>query len=295
MIHYPLSRGRGKFLEKWLHVFRIRCEHRDQADLFAEHRSAAAVIVDSFQAHPEAEVGAGSEWHIAASNVFAGNAVEFQIGRVQSIKSPQYDDKKQIFYEEDGERAPYVHGVFDSDTQSCVIEKKSQITAKASEVALKLEKLLNAPPFASKAGFRIVVDELRDPEGFIEQIRQSESVTRFQFVAEFENPHDVYNLIHGPAERYNEEIGGQKTTVETRGPDLNKDVVEAMARSAASVGDPASATIREAGQAKGKTIYLRGTPLLEKLSLPNGIEGMRDHMLGALRSAYARLRQPLND
>ncbi|MXP41021.1 hypothetical protein GRI75_05100 [Altererythrobacter soli] len=136
------------------------------------------------------------------------------------------------------------------------------------------------------------MDELRDPEGFIEQIRDADRVTRFQFAAEFENAHDVYNLIHRPAEEYNEKIGGTKTTVESRGPSLDKDIVEEMARSAASVGDPASATIKEKGKSKGKTIYLRGTPLLEKILLPAGIDGMKEQMLAALRSAYNRLRRP---
>lgn len=282
-------------MEKWLHVLRVRCEHVEQTNMFAEDRTPEDVIVDAFRAHPAAEVGGGSEWHIAAAELFAGRAVAFQIGRVQSVTNPQYDDQRQRFYEAEGERAPYAYGVFDSETQVCVIEKKAAVSAKAPEVASKLEKLLNKPSFASDAGFRIVVDELRDPEGFIEQVRQADRVTRFQFVAEFENPHDVYTLIHAPAERYNEMIKGQKTTVETRGPDLDKDVVEEMARSAASVGDPASATIREKGQAKGKTVYLRGTPLLEKLSLSDEVEGLRDHMLSALRSAYERLRRPKND
>ncbi len=282
-------------MEKWLHVLRIRCEDVVQSDLFAEDRRADEVISDAFRAHPAAEVGGGSEWHIAATESFAEDAIAFQIGRVQSVTTPQYDDQRQRFYEAEGERAPYAHGVFDPRIQVCVIEKKSSVTAKAPEVASKLQKLLNNPSFAQKAGFRIVVDELRDPEGFIEQIHNADRVTRFQFVAEFENPHDVYKLIHEPAEQYNEVIRGDKTTVETRGNDLSKDVVEEMARSAASVGDPASATVVDKGHSKGRTIYLRGTPLLEKLNLPDGLDGLKVRMLDALRSAYKRLRHPTDD
>lgn len=157
-----------------------------------------------------------------------------------------------------------------------------------------MQKLLNEPRFARDAGFRIVVDELRDPQNFIEQIRSSEKVTRFQFVAEFKNPHDVQGLIHRPAEEYNELIGGDKTTVETRGSDLDKEVIEEMARSAASVGDPASATIKDSDGAKSRTIYLRGTPLLEKVVF-SGIEEMKEQMLIALRAAYNRLRNPQHD
>lgn len=282
-------------MEKWLFVFRIRCEHQEQADMFALDRLPAQVILDAFRSHPAAEVGAGSEWHIAAIEQVSSGSLAFQIGRVQSVTNPQYDDERQRFYEAQGERAPYAYGVFDGETQACVIEKKSSVTAKAPEVAAKLSKLLNSSRHVAEAGFVVIVDELRDPEGFIDQIRQADKVTRFQFVAEFENPHDISALIHRPAERYNELIRGNSTTVETRGSDLDKDVVEEMARSAASVGDPASATIRENGEAKGKTIYLRGTPLLEKLSLPDGVENMAEQMLIALRRAYRRIRQPNDD
>lgn len=282
-------------MEKWLHVFRIRCEKLEQANLFAEKRNPSEVIIDAFLAHPAAEIGGGSEWHIAAAELFSGSAVSFQIGRVQSVTNPQYDDQGQRFYEAEGERAPYVNGVFDSQTQACAIEKKSGVSAKADEVSSKLEKLLNNPSVAEMAGFRIVVDELRDPESFIDQIRQAKRVTRFQFVAEFDNAHDVYKLIHRPAERYNEAIKGDRTTVETRGSDLDKEVVEEMARSAASLGDSASATVVDEGETSGRTVYLRGTPLVERLSLPDGIANMREHMLAALREAYSRLRRSGSD
>lgn len=281
-------------MEKWLHVLRIRCEHVEQGDMFAQDRGEAAVIVDAIGSHPEAEIGGGNEWHIAGSERFADGAISFQIGRIQNVTNPQYDERRQKFYESEGERAPYAHGVFDSATQACVIERKANLFAKAADLAPKLQKLLNEPKYARDAGVRIVVDELRDPEGFIEQVRASEKVVRFQFVAEFKNPHDVQRLIHGPAEEYNELIGGEKTTVETRGSDLDKGVIEDMARSAASVGDPASATIKDAGGAKSRTIYLRGTPLLEKVVF-GGLEDMKDQMLIALRAAYNRLRKPQHD
>ncbi|CCA92626.1 hypothetical protein [Novosphingobium sp. PP1Y] len=282
-------------MEKALHVFRIRCEHLPQADLFVENRAPQEVIFDAFEEHPVAQIGGGSEWHIAGTDKFSSAAIAFQIGRIQSVNTPKYDDAKQFFYDSEGERAPYVYGVFDGQTQACVIEKKSPISAKAEEVALKLEKLLNSVPFAADAGFRIVVDELRDPEGFIEQVKGAYKVTRFQFVAEFENPHDVQALIHGPAERYNKAIGGSRTTIETRGPDLDKELVEEVARSAASLGDTASATILEESDTKPKTIYLRGTPLLERIQFSEGIDEMKEKMLMALRSAYGRLRSVNND
>jgi len=216
-------------MKKWLHVFRIRGEHLDQANLFAEDRSPADVIADALMAMPAGEIGGGSEWHIAAAERFAGNAIFFQIGRVQQVNNPQYDDQSKKFYEAEGERAPYTSGVYDGETQACVIEKKSSVSGKAVEIGPKLEKLLNLPRFASDAAFQIVVDELRDPHAFIDQIRSAHRVTRFSFAAEFENAHDVGKLIHRPAERYNEIIRGEKTTVETRGDDLDKEVVEEVA------------------------------------------------------------------
>lgn len=129
-------------MEKWLHVFRVRCEHLDQSELFATDRKPKDVILDAFNARPAGEIGGGSEWHIADTEVFAGNAVKFQIGRVQQITNPQYDEEGQRFYEADAERAPYAYGVFDADTQACVVEKKPVISPKATDIAAKLENYL---------------------------------------------------------------------------------------------------------------------------------------------------------
>lgn len=282
----------GRWMDKWLYVFRVRCEHVVQGDLFSEEREPGDVIVDALLAMPAGEIGGGSEWHIAAPEQFDGGPIYFQIGRVQQITSPQYDERTQKFYESEAELAPYTHGVFDPLTQVCGIEKKNLVSAVSSEIASKFEKLLNIPPFTDRAGVRIVVDEIRDPEGFIEKIKNSYRVTRFSFSAEFENAHDVQSLIHRPAERYNELIKGSVTTVETRGDDLDKEVVEEVARSAASVGDFASATIREGKEGKKKTVYLRGTPLLEKLVVPEKVTDFKYAMLSALRSAYHRVRRP---
>lgn len=124
-------------MEKWLHVFRVRCEHVEQKDMFAEDRGAAEVILDSIGSHPEAEIGGGSEWHIAGSERFADRAIAFQIGRIQNVTTPQYDERRQKFYESEGERAPYAYGVFDGTTQACVIERKSNLFAKAADLAPK--------------------------------------------------------------------------------------------------------------------------------------------------------------
>lgn len=282
-------------MKSWLHVFRVRGEQFEQADLFEGDRVAKEVIADSLLQMPAGEIGGGSEWHIAAAQQISGGAILFQIGRVQQVSNPQYDDVTKKFYEADGERAPYAYGVYDRETQACVIEKKSQVSGKAIEIGSKLEKLINIPQSASESGFRLVVDELRDPDGFIEQVKRAYKVKRFSFDAEFENPHDVGKLIHRPAEKYNELIGGVKTKVETRGDALDKSVVEDMARSAASVGDPASATIIDEPEAKPKTVYLRGTPLLEVFEFPDALGNLGSAMLAALRSAYARIRNSADD
>lgn len=282
-------------MEKWVHVLRIRAEHFEQRDFLIVEREPSDIIADALLDMPEGEIGGGSDWHIAAAERFAGSAVYFQIGRVQKINQPQYDEGTRKFFEAEGERAPYTEGVFDGETQTCVIERRPNVAAKAIEIAPKLEKLLNSTRAPAEAGVTIRVDELRDPTGFIDQIRESYRVTRFSFTAEFENAHDVYGLIHRPAEQYNEAIRGAKTTVESRGDDLDKEVVEEAARSAASVGDPASATVKPDKGGKLKTIYLRGTPLLELVELAEKAEAIKETMLAAAKRAYHRLRKPNDD
>lgn len=277
----------------WLHILRARCEPLQQGTLFDQPRPPSDVIADAVRATPTAQVGRGSEWHIGKPEQLPDRAIGFKMGRTTAITVPQFDVETHDFYEAEVERAPYTFGVFDLDTQACGIVKKAGVSQSASEIASKLEKLLNASAIPEKAGFRIVVDPITDPEGFIEQMRSASSITRFSFTASFANPFDVEALIQRPAEEFTKAAGGEKTTVEVKGDNLNEEVLEDLARGVASTGDHASATVRQEGTRRGKRIYLRGNPVQEPVEEEGPAKSIYAAMRDATRIAYNRVRNAL--
>lgn len=277
----------------WLHLVRIRCEPLRQGGLFNNARRPSDVISDALRSTPTAPVGRGSEWHIGKPEMLKGAAIGFKMGRTTAVTVPQFDSESHDFFESEVERAPYTFGLYDQETQACGIVKKAGVSQSASEIASKLEKLLNASAYPEQSGYRIAVDPITDPAGFIEQLRSASSISKFGFTASFANPFDVEALIQRPAEEFTKMVGGEKTKVEVQGENLNEEILEDLARGVASTGDQASATVRQAGSRRGKRIFLRGNPVQEPIEEEKVSKGIYDLMLNATRSAYNRVRSSL--
>jgi len=224
--------------------------------------------------------------------------VSFQMGRVQAVTAPHFDEVDHSFFEAETERAPFTWGVFDQKNQSCGILKRSGVSLSAREISSKLEILLNSTNIPEEAGFRVVVDPIVDPDGFIKQLQNAHSIVKFSFTAEFENPFDVEGLIQRPAEKFNEAVGGTRTKVEVEGDSLDKEILEDLSRAVAATGDDAAASVRTTERAPSKRIYLKGTPLQEPVPLQEPMEtedaiNPLQLMLKATRDAYNRLRNAL--
>ena len=210
----------------WTHLLRVRCEPLSQGSLFATPQAPSDVIIEAIQAAPTAHVGRGSEWHIARPEMIDDDFIGFKMGRLTEVTVPQYDSFAQDFYEAEAERAPFTFGVFDKLTQSCGIIKRQGVSQSASEIGAKLEKLLNASAAPEKAGYRIVVDAITDPESFIQTLRSAEAITRFSFTASFPNVFDAQAQIQQPAEQFTNAVGGTQTTVEVKGNQLDEAILE---------------------------------------------------------------------
>jgi len=273
----------------YIHVLRIKCESLAQADFFGVTRDPVDIITRSFEAKPTADVGRGSEWHIGNVEPVEQSAIGFAMGRTQAVKSPQFDSVSHNFLEEEAMRAPFTIGVFDKDTQTCGIIRKTGVSQSSSEIAGKLQTLLNAVSIARDSNSHIVVDPIPDPIGFVDAIRDSEAVTRFSFTVTRPNPHDVDRLIQRPAEEFTEAADGQRTRVEVEGESLNKDLIEDVAKAVAAVGETAAANIRPQGGGRIKRIFLSGNPVVEAVeaNVSNTVFGA---ILTRAREAYSRIR-----
>jgi hypothetical protein len=275
-----------------LHVFRIQCERKVQSSLFAEREAPSEVISQAIFAKPTAVVRRGTEWHIGSpERIKDTNGIGFQIGRVQSVNTPQFDDNAKVFFESDEERAPYTIGVFDRSSQACGILRRSGVSLNGEEISDKLQKLLNESGIPSKYDYNIIVDKLRDPDEFIDIIRSSFQIKKFSFRSRFENAFDVQRLIQRPAQEFTEITKGRSTTVEVEGDSLEPEPLEELTRSVASVGDTASATVRSDENSKPRRIFLQGTPLIAEVSREEVEQSPLHAAFFAVKAAYKRLRQ----
>lgn len=273
----------------WMHILRVKCETLQQGDLLKPDGESVDIIRKSFENKPTAVVARGSEWHIGNVSNLNPNALSFAMGRTMAVTSPQFDPTRHDFLEEEGQRAPYTLGVFDLGTQVCGILRRPGVSQKANELAGKLATLLNASHIADGYNSAIVVDPIFDPEPFLQQLRAAALIQRFTFFVSRPNPFDVDRLIQEPAERYTEAANGKTTKIETEGENLDKGLVEDVAKAAAAKGDEASAVIRAEIGSSPKKIHLGGNPLVEPVDEkePSGILAS---MLSAATSAYRRVR-----
>jgi hypothetical protein len=273
----------------YIHVLRIKCETLPQADFLRSTRDPVDVISRSFEGKPTADVGRGSEWHIGNIENIESEGIGFAMGRTQAVKSPRFDTVNHDFLEEEAMRAPFTIGVFDKSTQTCGIIRKTGVSQSSSEIAGKLQILLNSAGVAAESNSHIVVDPIPDPVSFIEAIRDAEAVTRFSFTVTRPNPQDVNRLIQKPAEEFTEAIDGEKARIEVEGDSLNKSVVEDVAKATAAVGETATANIRPAGGGRTKRIYLTGNAVVEPVDAGK-TQSVFAAILTNIRSAYVRIR-----
>lgn len=114
---------------------------------------------------------------------------------------------------------------------------------------------------------------------------------RFSFTASFPNVFDAQDQIQRPAEKFNKAVGGDKTTVEVVGPDLDEEILVDLARGAAATGEKASATVRQPGK-RNKRISLSGSPVQELVD-QNTSSSIYINLLTAAVRAYERVRAHL--
>jgi hypothetical protein len=273
----------------FIHVLRIKCELLPQGDLLRSAQEPIEIITRSFEAKPTADVGRGSEWHIGNVEAVAPDGLAFAMGRTVAVKSPQFDNVSHNFLEEEAMRAPFTVGVFDQRHQACGIIRKSGVSQSSTEIAAKLQVLLNAAPYARESNSVIIVDPIRDPMTFIEAIRTAQAVTRFSFTASRPNPPDVNRLIQRPAEEFTQAAGGERTRVEVEGEDLDREVIEEVAKAVAAVGETAAANVRPEGGGRTKRVYLSGNPVVEPVHAEKSVS-LLSAILTNTREAYDRVR-----
>ena len=273
----------------FIHLLRVKCEGIPQGDFLRSASDPVSIISRAIHAKPTAQVGRGSEWHIGNVEQIKPRGIAFAMGRTQAVKTPQFDIETHNFVEEEAMRAPFTIGVFDPETQTCGVMRKPGVSQSTSEIAGKLEKLLNAPSFARDANSVIVVETIPDPVGFLQSIRESQAVLRFSFTVSRPNPHDVDRLIQGPAKAFTEAAHADSARVEIEGESLDKDIIEDVTKAVAADGQVATARVKPADGGPPKHLNLHGNPVTEKVDAEANTSTV-NAIFASMQRAYQRVR-----
>jgi hypothetical protein len=269
-------------------LFRIKVVAPGQKSLFDSEFSPQVALVETLRKKPAGELRIGYTWHVGNISDLDESGMYFALGRTTRSTVEMYDPTSGNFVEAEFETAPYTHVICDTSLEVCGIARKSRLAQTAAGIARQLQNLLNASTSESTR-WRFEVSAISDPEEFIAQLRAAYVVTRFGLTFTLPNPFDVNKDFQEPMERLLRDADGQRGKTLLNGKDLDTDVLEELARSAAATGNDAEATIKRTANSKPARRRLAGdvASITEK---DIGSDSDRKGILDEIRGLYARIR-----
>jgi hypothetical protein len=278
-------------------LFRIKVFALEQAGIFAaEVFNPSLALVAAIRKTPSLEIRRGHTWHIGNVEVVDDFGMYFALGRTTKTTKPLYDEGERKFVEVSEEAAPYTHVLCDTSREVCGIAKQHDLAPTTAGIARQLETLLTSTSDRSEStSYRFEISAIRDPTDFLQQIRDAYAVTRFAVGFSLPNAWDVDEHIQRPVEEYAKAAHAKKGLLQVTGPDLDRDVVERVARSSAASGNEVTASIRTSKKATPVKRNLKGNPASVKESTDVTTQQHKSSILGSIRELYGRIRRGNGD
>jgi hypothetical protein len=210
---------------------------------------------------PSTEIRAGYTWHIGNIKPFTDVTGYFAVGRTTSATIETFDDTTGNFLEEELETSPYTHVVYDAEIGFLAIARKNRLAPTAKAIASKIESLLSQTSVVMQNELTVEIPPIRDPKGFLKEIAAAYRVARFAATFKGPNPFDADELFQKPLSVYLSAANGSEGKAQIKGTNLDKDVIQDVARSSAATGNEASARIMRTKTQPMVTIHLSGDPV----------------------------------
>lgn len=289
----PLKCVSHRMLE--FQLFRLKVTRPAQPTVWGSGTwDSAALIRNAIEARPERAFRRGFVWHIGNVGQIDDSGLYFAFGRTTRATHPFFDSTARSFVEQEFENAPYTHVIVDVDLGLCAIAKKTQLAQDSAGIARQLARLLNDTQISYETGARYELDEIKDPEQFIELLYAAIAVLSFSITFSRPNPFDANEDFQLPMERLLQETEGNNGQTTIEGPDLDRTVLEELSRSAAATGNNASARVLRDGDARPVRRHLRENKA--SLALADmETEEERSEILRAIRDAYLKIRHRTNE
>ena len=237
---------------------------------------------------PEAEIRAGTTWHIGDTRKIDTSSAYFRFGMTGRSTVGAFEDGH--FLDADVETAPYTHAFVDLATEVVGIARSSKLGLTTLEIASRLTSVLNRSGEARGLEAEFRIDPLHDPREFEERFAQAFAVRSLDVI--FRRPNATYkNELLRDLQKHVALSEGDEGSVGVRAQGaLNREVLLPLIREVAVLGDDATARIVEReGQTRVRKLNLRKQQQLtvdaERIESD---EELRE-IMKTIREAYIRM------
>ncbi len=242
-------------------LFRAKMIQPVQRTLFSENLKSEELLLLALKERPSIELRANYIWHVGNITMLTEHRGYFAIGRTTLTTLAKFDDDSGNFVDEPGETSPYTHIAFDASIGVLAICKKPLLAQTTKGLASALKRLLQSTKIASNNEIDVEIDIIPDPSGFIQRIREAYAVKRFSATFTGPNPLDADEYFQKPLSVYAKLANAASGKASVSGDDLNRDIVESVAKSTAATGNTASARIQGRRGRRCVTVNMSGDPI----------------------------------
>jgi hypothetical protein len=247
---------------KEFHLYRAKFIKSNQMPLLAKDLTPADIFIEAIRSKPNFNVNETCIWHIGNINYVNELSGSFAVGKTTKSTVEKYDEESGDFIDEVGDLAPYTKVIFDCKIGLLGIAKKSKLAADAKALSRKIGELFENSEIVRDTEVEVKIDQIIDPEGFIEKLKSSYAIKKFKATFTGPNPVDADELFQKPLSVYCKEMGAQSGNLEVQGEALDERVAEAIAHSTAATGNTASARIVRKKDGKSVAIAMKGNAVV---------------------------------
>jgi len=269
-------------------LYRAKFIRPKQKSLFQDDRSPEEILLSAIKDKPSAEFRRNYIWHIGNLTMFNDISGYFAIGRTTKTTLSKFDDTSKNFIEELSDTSPFTYVVFDAQLGLFSIAKKSSLAPSTISIASIIDKLFERTQAVISNNIDVIIDIIPDPTSFIEKIRSVYALKGFTASFTGPNPFDADDYFQKPLSVYLKQANGDMGKASIWGNDLDRDVVEAVARSTASTGNEASAKVIVEYGMRSTRINMKGDVI--KLTYDEETHKLLD-VYSDMKHAYKEVRQ----
>ncbi|MEL7499429.1 MAG: hypothetical protein AAFN77_17630 [Planctomycetota bacterium] len=250
-----------------IHLYRVKFIRPEQASFLHDRKSPKSLFLAALNEKPSFTARNGAEWHIGNLEFTKkNNTGRFAIGRTTVLTIEKYDTETGNFVEELSDSSPHTVVFFDASIGLLGIVQKRSLIRKVSTLAQRIEDVLTETDVCIKNQLNIEVSPIPNPEGFLSHIKKAYRVKAFRATFSGPNPFDADEFFQKPLSVYLNKANGSSGSTQIKGEELNKSVVEEVAKSSAATGNKVSAKIVERKGKRPKTVRMNEDAIVKTIS-----------------------------